>query len=221
MKNASFFIFINEKCMILKNKTAIVTGASKGLGKAIATVLTQKEVKVFGLARNEKALQEIQRELGDKFIPVKMDLTDEKALSAWVENTFTVETAPNILINNAGIGSFHKIDELSAKDWLDMVNINLNGMYFITSKVAALMKKKKDFSHIINIGSILGTMGREDGAAYCTTKFGVNGFSDSLFKELRRFNIKVTCFNFLDSWFEHVFGRQNVVQFFFRQQLMF
>src|SRR5690606_34273973 len=72
---------------------------------------------------------------------------------------------------------------------------NLNGLYYITSEVASLMKKKKEGSHIINIGSILGSMGRAEGAAYCATKYGVQGFSDALFKELRFFNIKVTCFN--------------------------
>ncbi len=88
-----------------------------------------------------------------------------------------------------------KIDEISSEEWLGMMNTNLNGLYYITSQVASLMKKKKEGSHILNIGSILGKIGRAEGAAYCTTKFGVQGFSEALFKELRFYNIKVTCVN--------------------------
>ena len=102
---------------------------------------------------------------------------------------------PDILVNNAGRGSFGKIDELSSEEWLGMINTNLKGLYYITSQVTSLMKKKKEVSHIVNIGSILGKIGRAEGAAYCTTKFGVQGFSEALFKELRSYNIKVTCVN--------------------------
>src|SRR5699024_10328774 len=78
---------------------------------------------------------------------------------------------------------------------LNMINTNLNGLYFVTAPLVALMKQKKSTSHIINIGSVLGKVGRPEGAAYCTTKFGVNGFSEALFKELRFDAIKVTCLN--------------------------
>jgi len=181
--------------MNLNNKTAIVTGVSSGLGAAVSEVLIQNKTKVYGLARNAKALDLLQKSLGDSFMPFILDISDYEAVKRWMSETFSEKSAPDILINNAGIGSFGKIDEMSTEEWLTMINTNLNGMYYITSQVAKLMKQKKEGSHIVNIGSILGSMGRAESAAYCTTKFGVQGFSEALFKELRVFNIKVTCFN--------------------------
>jgi NADP-dependent 3-hydroxy acid dehydrogenase YdfG len=181
--------------MNLENKTAIVTGASGGLGAAISATLIQNGTKVFGLARNTQALSSLQNKLGSQFIPVSLDISDFEAVKNWVNQTFSENKVPDILVNNAGAGSFGKIDEMPSEEWHAMINTNLNGMYYITSQIAGLMKKKKEGAHIVNIGSILGSMGRAESAAYCATKYGVQGFSDALFKELRFFNIKVTCFN--------------------------
>ncbi|MBS1745701.1 MAG: SDR family oxidoreductase [Bacteroidetes bacterium] len=181
--------------MILEKKVAVLTGASSGLGAAIAAALIKKDVVVYGIARNINALNNLKEGLGELFHPVQMDITHEQDIINWVSNTFNETNVPDILINNAGVGGFKKIDETPTGEWLGMVNTNLNGLFYITSHVAALMKKKNSFSHIINIGSILGMVGRKDGAAYCTTKFGVRGFSEALYMELRYFNIKVTCIN--------------------------
>lgn len=181
--------------MDLHNKTAIVTGASGGLGAAISATLIQNGTKVYGLSRSAQALESLQNRLGNQFIPIPLDISNYEAVKSWVSVTFSENNEPDILINNAGAGAFGKIDEMPTKEWAVMINTNLNGLYYITSQVASLMKKKKEGSHIINIGSILGSTGRAEGAAYCTTKYGVQGFSDALFKELRVFNIKVTCFN--------------------------
>lgn len=181
--------------MNLINKKAILTGASSGLGAAIAQALVKNGAEVYGLARNIDALNRLREKIGPKFHPVRMNITDEEGIEYWINKTFSVELIPDILINNAGVGSFGKIDEMQSSEWLKMVDTNLNGMYFLTKPVATLMKEKKEFTHIINIGSILGTLSRADAAAYCTTKYGVNGFSEALFKELRFFNIKVSCIN--------------------------
>lgn len=181
--------------MNLNNKTAIVTGASSGLGAAISEALIQSGAKVYGLARNENKLQSLKDKLGERFISVVLDISNLEAVKGWIGETFSENTSPDILINNAGAGSFGKIDEMPLEEWLTMMNTNLNGMYYVTSQVAGLMKRKEEGSHIINIGSILGSTGRAESAAYCATKFGIQGFSDALFKELRFFNIKVTCFN--------------------------
>ncbi|MBX2888753.1 MAG: SDR family oxidoreductase [Ferruginibacter sp.] len=181
--------------MILENQIAIVTGASSGLGFAISSALVQKGAVVFGVARNAEALEEVKQKLGKNFYSVQLNIANRDAVLNWINNTFSNDKHPSILINNAGVGSFGKIDEAPASDWLNMINTNLNGMYFVTSAIVPFMKISTTHSHIINIGSILGTMGRHEGAAYCTTKYGVNGFSDALFKELRSFNIKVTCIN--------------------------
>lgn len=181
--------------MNIDKKIAVLTGASSGLGTAMAEALVEKGAKVYGLARNLKALNTLKTKLGTDFIPVQLDVSDNTNVKKWVSETFLEKNYPDILINNAGLGSFGKIDEMPTEEWLGMVNTNLNGMYYITSQVVSLMKKKKEVTHIVNIGSILGTTGRADSAAYCTTKFGVQGFSEALFKELRFFDIKVTCLN--------------------------
>ncbi len=181
--------------MNLDKKIAVLTGASKGLGYSVATALVNKGVIVYGIARNVEALTEMKNKLGENFQPVQLDVTNEIAIKNWVNNTFSENYIPDILINNAGVGSFHKIDETPTETWLNMMNTNLNGLFYITSNIAALMKKKNTSSHIINIGSIIGKVGRTEATAYCTTKFGVQGFSESLYIELRNYNIKVTCFN--------------------------
>ena len=181
--------------MNILNKTAIVTGASSGLGTAISETLIQSGAKVYGVARNIKALQALGNKLGDQFVAVPLDISKPEAVKNWISETFSENHSPDILINNAGVGLFGKIDEMPSEEWLTMINTNLNGMYYMTSLVAGLMKKTEASSHIINVGSILGSTGRAESAAYCATKFAIQGFSDALFKELRFFNIKVTCFN--------------------------
>ncbi|MHB1104920.1 MAG: SDR family oxidoreductase [Lutibacter sp.] len=181
--------------MELSQKIAVVTGASSGLGAAFAGALIAKGAIVYGLARNLDKLNALQKQLGKTFIPVKMDITDQKAIVAWVKKTFSDTHIPNILINNAGAGFFNKIDELPLQHWHDMINTNLNGVFYISSNIVPLMKMNNSSSHIINIGSILGKTTRPDSAAYSATKYGIQGFSEALSKELRTHNIKVTCVN--------------------------
>ena len=181
--------------MKIQNKIAIVTGASSGLGAAISKTLVKAGACVFGIARNINALQEVRKDIGSKFIPVCLDISDEKSVLKWFAETFSKEKSPDILVNNAGTGFFGKIDEMPSEEWHKMVNTNLNGMYFMTCAAVKLMKPKKESTHIINIGSILGVTTRAEGAAYSATKYAINGFSEALFKELRIDNIKVTCLN--------------------------
>lgn len=181
--------------MDLNNKTAIVSGASKGLGRATAKALVQKGCTVYGLARNENALDRLQKELGESFNPVVLDITNASAVKGWISNTFSTENSPEILINNAGVGVFGSIDQLPLDKWDQMIGTNLNGMYYLTRGVVPLMKQHQSTSHIINIGSILGKTTNATKSAYSATKYALQGFSESLFKELRAFNIKVTVVN--------------------------
>ncbi|MBK5209526.1 MAG: SDR family oxidoreductase [Flavobacteriaceae bacterium] len=181
--------------MEISQKIAVVTGASSGLGAAFSVALVAKGAIVYGLARNLDKLDTLQKQLGKTFIPVKMNITDQKAIAAWVKKTFYDTYIPNILINNAGVGYFSKIDELPLQHWHDMINTNLNGAFYMSSNIVPLMKKNNASCHIVNIGSILGKTTRPDSAAYSATKYGIQGFSEALSKELRTYNIKVTCVN--------------------------
>lgn len=181
--------------MDLKGKTAIVTGATKGLGEAISMALIEKSAIVYGLGRDQKALEKIERKAGQHFHAVKLDISVEEDVKKWFTQEFEGKAGPDILINNAGVGSFAKIEETATGDWLKMINTNINGLFFMTQNAVSFMKIKSNHCHIINIGSILGTVGRAESSGYCATKFGVRGFSESIFLELRKYNIKVTCVN--------------------------
>lgn len=181
--------------MILKGKNAVVTGATSGLGKAIARALIEKGATVYALGRNVEKLSSAREELGELYIPVELDISHVKTVFEWIDKTFSAERIPHILINNAGAGLFAKIDAISLEDWHAMVNTNINGLFYMTSGLVPRMKKNRGGAHIINIGSILGKTTRSEGSAYSLTKYAVQGFSESLFKELRSDNIKVTCIN--------------------------
>lgn len=182
--------------MEIVNKLAIVTGASEGLGAALAEVLVARGATVYGLARNEEKLSALRNRLGEKFILVRMDITNQRALDAWVKNTFSDELVPDILINNAGTGYLGiEIDQLGNERWQSMINTNLNGMFYMTASIVPMMKQADKTYHIINIGSILGKMTRAKTATYSATKYAVQGFSEALYKELSQHKIKVTCVN--------------------------
>lgn len=181
--------------MEINSKTAIVTGASKGLGRALSIALIEKGAVVFGLARSKSDLDNLRSKLGDKFHPVALDISKSDAVDHWVKSTFSAENHPAILINNAGAGYFAKIDELSSEKWHQMINTNLNAVYYLTSAIVPLMKAAEKSNHIVNIGSILGKVSSAEKAGYSASKFAIQGFSESLYKELRGNNIKVTCIN--------------------------
>lgn len=181
--------------MDIDSKIAVVTGASSGLGRAIAVALVHKGAKVYGLGRKAEKLQVIKQELGEAFVPVALDISDRNGVTHWVKACFGSGAEPDILINNAGAGYFGKIDELSPENWHEMINTNLNGMFYLTSAIVPHMKRNTISSHIVNIGSVLSKTGSPERTGYCASKFGVQGFTEALGKELRNEGIKVTAIN--------------------------
>jgi len=179
--------------MNISQKKAIITGASSGIGAAFSRAVVAKGGIVYGIARREDRLKQLKDELGDNFHPVVLDITDEPKVSAWIDKTFSGDNQPDILINNAGLGKFGEIDELSLDDWHTMMNVNLNGVFYITRKIVPLLKKNEHHTHIINIASVAGLLGNPKISGYNATKFALRGFSEALFKELRYDKIKVTC----------------------------
>lgn len=179
--------------MEIKNKTAIVTGASSGIGTEFSRKLTESGATVYGLARSLDRLQKIREKLGDSFVPVKMDITDLEKITTWTDETFSEDHVPDILINNAGLGYFGPIEELTTEEWETMINVNVNGIFYLTRRIVPYMKSSRNHSHIINIASIAGLLGNPNLTGYNASKFAVRGFSEALFKELRYDKIKVTC----------------------------
>lgn len=179
--------------MEIKNKIAIVTGASSGIGVEFSRKLVDGGATVYGLARSIGKLHKLREMLGDLFIPVEMDITDHEKVSRWAEDTFNEGHAPDILINNAGLGYFGPVEELSLEEWETMMNVNVNGIFYLTRRIVPLMKASGTHSHIINISSVAGLLGNPNISGYNATKFAVRGFSEALFKELRYDKIKVSC----------------------------
>lgn len=181
--------------MNLQDKIAVISGASSGLGAALAQLLVGEGTRVYGIARNESKLNALKAGLGSSFIPVSLDISDETNVQQWIQDTFSESHRPDILINNAGAGYLSTFGELTSAQWHEMINTNLNGLFHLTSAVVPFMKQKMASSHVINVGSILGRVTTAKSAGYSATKFGVTGFSEALSKELRHDGIKVTCIN--------------------------
>ena len=179
--------------MNIKSKTAIVTGASSGIGAEFSKMLIENGAEVYGLARSIDKLEKLQQELGDQFHPVEMDITKAEKLEKWVDKTFDKTHRPDILINNAGVMYSANVEDLSMDAWHAMINVNLNGIFYLTRLIVPLMKENQQTCHIINIASIAGLLGNPTISGYNASKFGVRGFSEALFKELRYDGIKVTC----------------------------
>lgn len=178
--------------MDLTNKNAIVTGASSGIGISFSKKLIEKGATVYGLARRLNKLSEVRDQLGDRFLPVKMDITKPNDIHEWAQETFSEENLPHILINNAGLGIFGNVEKLSVEDWNTMVETNLNGVFYLTHELVPFMKASDEYHHIINISSVAGLLGNPRLSGYNATKYGIRGFSEALFKELRFDKIKVT-----------------------------
>jgi 3-oxoacyl-[acyl-carrier protein] reductase len=178
----------------LKGKVALVTGAGKGIGKAIAVALAAEGVQVGLLARTEKDVKEVADQLtasGGKASYATADVSKraevEKAVAAIQAELGNID----ILINNAGTASFGGFLELEPEAWEAQVRVNLFGTYYVTRSVLPQMIERKT-GDIINISSTAGKSGSPVTSAYSASKFAVFGLSESLMQEVRKHNIRVT-----------------------------
>lgn len=178
----------------LKGKTALVTGAGKGIGRAIAIALANEGVNVGLTARTEKDLEAVADELkaiGVKTAYATADVSNINAVNKAVTSIQEALGNIDILINNAGTGTFGKFLELSPAEWENQVKVNLFGVYYVTRAVLPQMIARKT-GDIVNISSTAGLRGAASTSAYSASKFGVMGLSESLMQEVRKHNIRVT-----------------------------
>lgn len=178
----------------IKGKNALVTGAGKGIGKAVAKQLAAEGVNLALLARTEKDLQAVAAELketGVKVVYAVADVADRKAVEAAIEKMSTALGSIDILINNAGIGKFAKFLELEPEEWEQVVKVNLFGAYYVVRAVLPGMLSRQS-GDIVNISSTAGQRGAPLTSAYSASKFGLIGMSESLMQEVRKSNIRVT-----------------------------
>jgi NADP-dependent 3-hydroxy acid dehydrogenase YdfG len=173
--------------MNLQNKIAVVTGVSKGIGKAVCEQLLANGATVFGLGRNNNDISNSNY----NFIHCDVRSFDS------VQNVFNlIFTKTNqtidILINNAGLGYFGFLEDMPIEQFHEMQETNLNGIFYCC-KMALPKMKEKEIGHIINIASTAALEGMAQVVGYSASKWAVKGFSESLFREVRDFKIKVTC----------------------------
>ena len=178
----------------LTGKTALVTGAGKGIGKAIAIALAQEGVHVGLLARTEKDLLIVAEEIKALGVNVSIataDISNRVEVEAAISKLQNQLGSINILINNAGTAAFGKFLELEPEVWENMIKVNLFGVYYATRAVLPQMIERKS-GDIINISSTAGKAGNAVTSAYSASKFAVFGLSESLMQEVRKHNIRVS-----------------------------
>lgn len=178
----------------LKNKNALITGAGKGIGKAIAIALAKEGVNVILVARTQTDVDQLAVEVnnfGVKSLALSADVSDINSINTAVEKALAEFKTIDILINNAGIGAFGKFLELEPADWERIIQVNLMGTYYTTRAVIPQMIERQT-GDIINISSTAGLNGNAVTSAYSASKFAVMGLTDSLMQEMRKHNIRVT-----------------------------
>ncbi|WP_166925420.1 3-ketoacyl-ACP reductase [Flavobacterium poyangense] len=178
----------------LKNKNALITGAGKGIGKAIAIALAKEGVNVILVARTQADVDQLSTEisaLGVKSLALSADVSDINSINTAVEKALAEFKTIDILINNAGIGSFGKFLEMEPAAWEKIIQVNLMGTYYTTRAVIPNMIERQT-GDIINISSTAGLNGNALTSAYSASKFAVLGLTDSLMQEMRKHNIRVT-----------------------------
>ncbi|MBI2272787.1 MAG: 3-ketoacyl-ACP reductase [Chitinophagaceae bacterium] len=178
----------------LQNKTALITGAGKGIGRAVALALANEGVHIGLVARTEKDLQAVAAEvtaLGVKAAMAVADVSDIDSVNAAVVKIRQELGAIDILINNAGTAAFGKFLELTPEQWENQVKVNLFGVYYVTRAVLPEMIERQT-GDIVNVSSTAGLKGAPVTSAYSASKFGLMGLTDSLMQEVRKHNIRVT-----------------------------
>jgi 3-oxoacyl-[acyl-carrier protein] reductase len=179
---------------LLNGRNAIITGAGKGIGRALAIALANEGVNLGLVARTESDLLHLSEELKQLNVKVSVaaaDISSIDQVNLVVENIKAELGQIDILINNAGIGAFGSFLELEPAKWEEIIKINLFGTYYVTRAVLPEMIERQT-GDIINISSTAGQRGAAVTSAYSASKFGVIGLSESLMQEVRKYNIRVS-----------------------------
>src|ERR1051325_6434025 len=172
----------------LTGKVAVVTGGTKGIGRAIADVLVRAGVNVVVGARHEKDVAEAERELSSqdaRAVGVVCDVRKAADCKSLIGRAVSEFGRLDILVNNAGIGRFAPVEEMSVEDWDSVIDTNLDSLFYCCHPAIPFLKNAGG-GWIINIGSLAGKNAFPGGAAYNASKFGLIGFSEALMKEVRQ-----------------------------------
>jgi len=189
--------------MSLQDKVALVTGASRGIGKAIALELGQRGAVVIGTATSASGAAKIDaffKENAIKGQGLALDVANDESVSQVLEAVQKTFGAPLILVNNAGITRDNLLMRMKEDEWFDVINTNLNGLYRLSKAVLRGMSKAR-FGRIINIGSVVGQMGNAGQTNYAAAKAGLEGFTRALAREVgsRAITVNAIAPGFIDT----------------------
>jgi len=178
------------------NRTAIVTGGSRGIGRAIVEALAGEGWRVFLCSRRQESVDEavtvLAGRFGDRVEGRAVDVRDQEEVDAFVE--WVLERAGRIdcLVNNAGLGRFGPVDELTGEEWREVLRTNLDGAFYFLRAVAPAMKRQGS-GWVFNVASLAAKNPFAGGAAYNASKFGLLGFSEAAMLDLRHSGVRISC----------------------------
>jgi 3-oxoacyl-[acyl-carrier protein] reductase len=180
--------------MLLRNKTVIISGAARGIGRAIAIDLAREGASIsFNFLRNYKDAEDLEKEIKNFGVKVKsfqVDIRDYDAVKSWVDNTKELFGGIDIAVNNAGIINDKALALMEPEDWHEVINTNLDGTFNLTRAVIITFMKQKS-GVIVNITSVSGIAGMSRQTNYSASKAGMIGFTKSLAREVASYNIRV------------------------------
>ena len=179
-------------------RTALVTGSTRGIGKETALLLLQKEFNVIISSRSQQSVDSVIQEIHDKFpskkeniLGLKCDVSQQSDVKSLVELSVKRFGKIDILVNNAGIVYYKNIMDTTEDQWNKTIDTNLKGVFLFIKEVLPYMLENKSDSIVINVSSGAGKSGFPNLSAYCASKFGVIGLTESIAKEVADNNVKV------------------------------
>lgn len=184
----------------LKGQVALVTGASRGIGAAIAASLAAAGATVIGTATSDSAAEKISGTLGTTGRGAVLDISSDDSVQALIADIQANEGPPTIVVNNAGITKDNLLLRMKAEEWDSVLSTNLSGVFRVCKATLRGMMKAKG-GRIINISSVIGLMGNPGQANYAAAKAGIIGFSKSLAREVgsRNITVNVVAPGFIDT----------------------
>ena len=178
----------------LKGKTALITGAARGIGRAAAIALAKEGVNIGMIARTEETLQNVAKEIEEEGVKTSYAIADVSSNDEVTKAVAKIKDElgdTDILINNAGIAKFGGFMDLEIAEWEKIIQVNLLGAYYVTRAVLPDMIERQS-GDIINISSTAGQKGAPVTSAYSASKFGLMGLTESLAQEVRKHDIRVS-----------------------------
>lgn len=176
------------------HRTALVTGGSRGIGRAAVEALADDGFQVFFCSKSPRSVQEalgaFRERFGERVEGQPVDVRSEEEVEAWVGSVLERAGPLDVLVNNAGLGHFGGVTELSGEQWREVIEVNLNGAFYVLRAVARSMRERGS-GFIFNIASLAGRNPFAGGAAYNASKFGLVGLSDAAMLDLRGDGVRV------------------------------